>query len=212
MMRRPWPSSRTATVLLGLAALALGPSVAFAQQSPAVVIRRATGDSTVLDAAALARLPRHEVRGSDHGRAAVFTGVWMRDALGAAGVRTDSLRGPALAMVIVVEAIDGYHAAFSLGELAPDLGGRTVLLADRRDGTALGPTEGPYPLVLPEDGRAARWVRQVRSVSVIVPAAGGRPPAECRPAGWQRSHSAHRFGRRAGLTLLWPLLPASRAP
>ncbi len=131
-----------------------------------VVVRRADGDSAVLDAAALAALSRHKVRVTEHGRAAVFAGVRLQDALGAAGVRVDSLRGAALGDVLIVEAADGYRVAFALGELAPDLGGRAVLLADRRDGRPLGPAEGPLRLVVPTDGRPARGVRRLHALTV----------------------------------------------
>ena len=121
-----------------------------------LVVRRVGGDSVVLTAARLGALPRREVRASEHGRAATFSGVALQDALGLAGVRLDSLRGPALTDAMVAEAADGYRVAFTLGELAPEFGGRTVLLADRRDGAPLAATEGPWRLVLPDDRRPAR--------------------------------------------------------
>jgi hypothetical protein len=56
---------------------------------------------------------------------------------------------------------------FALAELDPGLGGRSVLLADRRDGSPLGPTEGPLRLVIPDEKRPARWARQVRTIRIV---------------------------------------------
>ena len=163
-------SLRAAATLLVLAPATHQPaSRALAQPvAPAatLVVRRAAGDSTVLTDAQLGALPRHEVHVVEHGRPALFAGVWLQDALHAAGVRTDSLRGPALADVLVAQAADGYRVAFTAADLAPDIGARVVLLADHRDGQPLGPTEGPLRLVLPADGRPARWIRQLRTITV----------------------------------------------
>ena len=157
---------RTALVLL---ALATPLARAGAQSTPTgvtLVVHRANGDSTVLTAAQLGALPRHEVSATEHGHPAHFAGVTLQDALRAAGVRTDSLRGPALSDLLVAEAADDYRVAFALADLTPDLGGEVILLADRRDGQPLGPTEGPLRLVLPAESRPARWIRQLRALSV----------------------------------------------
>ena len=132
-----------------------------------LTVRRTATDSIVLSAASIAALPRVSVRSTEHGKAAAFGGVSLQSVLAAAGIRLDSLRGKALADVVLIEARDGYRVAFTLGELATDLGGRVVVLADQRDGKPLSPTEGPRRLVVPADGRAARWVRQVRSITRV---------------------------------------------
>lgn len=152
--------------LAAIATCVTAPVHLHAQTTATLVVRRAAGDSVILGAAELGRLTRLEVRASEHGRAATFAGVSFQAALAAAGVRLDSLRGPALADIAIVDAADGYRVVFSLAELAADLGGRAVLLADRRDGAALAATEGPWRLVVAADGRPARWIRQVRRVSI----------------------------------------------
>ncbi|GJG89000.1 hypothetical protein tb265_41810 [Gemmatimonadetes bacterium T265] len=167
-----------AAVLLSLAApaarAAAQPAAPPAALGTTLVVRRAGGDSVVLTAAQLGALPRREVDATEHGRAAHFAGVPLQDVLRAAGVRSDSLRGAALATVLVAEAADGYRVAFALGELAPDLGARAVLVADRRDGAPLGPSEGPLRLIVPGDQRPARWLRQLRAL--VVRAAAPAPP------------------------------------
>lgn len=187
---RPAAAVRSARFRALVLALFVTPSARLAAQRPTTIVVRPNGtDSVVLAAADFARLARHEVRATEHGRASTFAGVWLRDALRAGGVRVDSLRGPALAGVVMAEATDGYRVAFALGELAPDLGGREVLLADRRDGAALAAEEGPYRLVVAQDGRPARWVRGVRAFTLLnapprpgaAPSAAPRPPAPPAP-------------------------------
>jgi hypothetical protein len=43
---------------------------------------------------------------------------------------------------------------------------RVVLLADRRDGKTLSATEGPLRVVVPDEKRQGRWVRQVITLTV----------------------------------------------
>lgn len=124
-------------------------------------------DALALGAAELAKLPRHSVRGSDHGVEAVFEGVSLADVLVLAGTPLGkALRGEALGLVLVVGAADGYRAVFALAELDPAFTDRVVLLADRRDGKPLSGAEGPLRIVVPGEKRQARWVRQVTSLQL----------------------------------------------
>ncbi len=122
--------------------------------------------SRVFTEAELAALPCVEVRATDHGREGTFSGVPLDTLLRRTGVPVDSVRGRRTADYVLVLAADGYRAVFSLAELAPDLGGRSVLLADHRDGEPLSAEEGPLRLVVPGDARAARWVRPVTTLVV----------------------------------------------
>lgn len=121
-----------------------------------------------LDATALGKLPRRSVRATDHGGAeGTFEGVALIDILQLAGVKFgDGLRGKSLALYLVVEATDGYRAVFALPELDPAYTDRVVLLADRRDGAKLSPSEGPLRIVVPGEKRQARWVRQVSALII----------------------------------------------
>jgi DMSO/TMAO reductase YedYZ molybdopterin-dependent catalytic subunit len=115
-----------------------------------------------------AGLPRQTVRAKDHqGRDAEFTGVPLVEVLKAAGVKFgQDLRGPALAMYLVVEAADGYSAVFALPEMDPAFTDRIPLLADERDGRPLDEKEGPLRVIVPGEKRHARWVRQVIALRV----------------------------------------------
>jgi hypothetical protein len=144
-------------------------AVAGNAQTPEAAVLEVQRDSLpgrVVTAADLASLSRLEVRATAHGTTSTFAGVVLADVLRLVGVPIDSVRGRRVADYVVVTAADGYRAVFSLGELAPDLTGRVVLLADQRDGKPLPEAEGPLRLVLPDERRPTRWVRQVRRLTI----------------------------------------------
>lgn len=158
-----------------LALLALIPQQAFAQGAAATQ----TGGSLVsvlgeverplkLTAADLSKLPRRTVSAKDHdGKDTSFEGVELGEVLKLAGVKFgEGLRGKSLALFLVVDAADGYRAVFALPELDHAFTERVVLLADRRDGKALSNAEGPWRIVVPEEKRQGRWVRQVTTLTV----------------------------------------------
>jgi DMSO/TMAO reductase YedYZ molybdopterin-dependent catalytic subunit len=130
------------------------------------------GKETALSAEALAKLPRRTAKVKDrHGNRAAYEGVPLAAVLRAAGVTLGKdLRGPLLANCLLVEAADGYRVVFALPEVDPDLTDKVVLLADRKDGKPLAAAEGPYRLVVPDDKRPARWVKQVVRIRVVRPA------------------------------------------
>jgi hypothetical protein len=78
----------------------------------------------------------------------------------------EGLRGKSLALFLIVDATDSYRAVFALPELDHAFTERVVLLADRRDGKALSAAEGPLRIVVPDEKRQARWVRQVTALNV----------------------------------------------
>ena len=79
----------------------------------------------------------------------------------------DSLRGPALASYVLVEARDGYRVTFALAETSASFTDKLILLADRKDGAPLSSRDGPFQLVVPDEKRPARGVRQVSRISVV---------------------------------------------
>lgn len=130
------------------------------------------GERRVITAADIAAMPRREVEASAHHVSGRFAGVPVREVLGRLTIpRGDSLRGKALATYVLVEAADGYRALFALPELDAAFTDRLVLLADRKNGEPLSSRDGPFQLVVPDEKRPARWVRQVRRIRVVqVPA------------------------------------------
>lgn len=121
-----------------------------------------------LSAADLAKLPRQTVSAKDHdGKTASFEGVALVEVLRLAGVEFgEKLRGKSLALFLVVDAADGYRAVFALPELDPAFTDQTIILADRRDGKALSEAEGQWRIVVPNEKRPARWVRQVVTLTL----------------------------------------------
>jgi hypothetical protein len=83
------------------------------------------------------------------------------------------LRGEFLSLYLQVGAADGYRVIFSLPELDEAFTDRIVLLADRKDGKPLSEPEGPFRVIVPDEKRPARWVRQV--VSLTVRRSGNNP-------------------------------------
>ena len=91
-----------------------------------------------------------------------------------------------MALYLLVEAADGYRVIFALPELDPAFTERVVLLADHRDGQPLSTAEGPLRLVVPDEKRHARWVRQVGSCTAAprdpcCPSPPGVPPGARYP-------------------------------
>jgi hypothetical protein len=70
-------------------------------------------------------------------------------------------------LYVLVKARDGYAAVFALPEFDAGFTDRVILLADRRDGHPLDAVEGPLRLVVPDEKRRARWVRQVIDIQVL---------------------------------------------
>jgi DMSO/TMAO reductase YedYZ molybdopterin-dependent catalytic subunit len=135
--------------------------------SPAILAGSATPLKLTPDL--LHRLPRKQVStpATEHGGAASFEGVRLRDILSEAKVPAgNDIRGPYLSWVVTVDAADGYRAVFALAELDPAFTERLVLLADTRDGKPLPANEAPLRLVVPDEKRPARWVRQVTHITV----------------------------------------------
>lgn len=120
-----------------------------------------------LTAADIAKLPRRTVRASDHGKEATFEGVPLVEVLRLAGVKFgEGLRGKNLQLYLLLGAADGYKAVFALPELDPAFTDRIILLADRRDGKPLSGEEGRLRVVVPDEKRPARWVRQVVTLTI----------------------------------------------
>jgi len=97
-----------------------------------------------------------------------YEGVHLSELLQRAGApHGEQLRGAALTTSVIAEADDGYRVVFSLAELDPGILDSEVIVADTMDGAPLGPNQGPLRLVVPHDKRPARWVRMLRSITVV---------------------------------------------
>ena len=112
-----------------------------------------------------AALERRTVVTEDRGLRTEFQGVALRDVLIKAGIPFgDALKGAALARVIIASAADGYRVAYAIAELDSAFTDQVVLLADSRNGKPLLPDNGPWQIIVPNDKRPARWIRQVHKI------------------------------------------------
>jgi len=117
----------------------------------------------------LAALKSSEVKAKDRdGKEHTFKGVMLWTILDSAGVTLGKdLRGENLAKYVLVKASDGYEVVFSLPEIDPEFSDKIILLAHEVDGKPLAATEGPFRLVVPQDKKHARWIRQLVSIQVL---------------------------------------------
>lgn len=117
----------------------------------------------------LSKLPRRTVRAKNHdGKECSYEGVELREVLLLAGVKFGKeLKGKLLASAVLVEATDKYQVVFALPELDSLFTDRVILLADACDGKPLPDSNGPLQIIVPDEKRHARWVRQVKSLTVV---------------------------------------------
>ena len=96
-----------------------------------------------------------------------YSGVRLSDLLARIGAPLgNALRGKALANYIVATGSDGYRAVLALGEVDPGFHPGEVLVADTMDGKPLDAHSGPFKLVVSEDKRPARSVRNLVSIEL----------------------------------------------
>jgi hypothetical protein len=102
------------------------------------------------------------------GTPSVFEGIALEAVLEKSGVQFgETLRGKRLASCLLVEATDGYRAVIALPEIDPAFSDKQVVLAFLKDGKPLDDKEGPYRIVIPDEKRMARWVRQVTTLKIV---------------------------------------------
>jgi DMSO/TMAO reductase YedYZ molybdopterin-dependent catalytic subunit len=102
------------------------------------------------------------------GKEETYQGVPLAEILKRAGVpQGPALRGAALATYVRAEGEDGYSVVFSLAELDSGIQDSDVLVADTMDGGPIPDKLGPLRLIAPHEKRPARWVRMLRSITVV---------------------------------------------
>jgi DMSO/TMAO reductase YedYZ molybdopterin-dependent catalytic subunit len=165
--------SLLAVLSISLVITGAGKRVALAQRTPAAAELRINGAVTtplVLTVADLKSMPRKKlsVVNPHDKKTENYEGVLLEELLRKAGVpQGESLRGPAMASYVLAEAGDGYRVVFSLAELDSGIVNSEVMVADTMDGAPLGDKAGPFRLVAPHEKRPARWVRMLKSITVV---------------------------------------------
>lgn len=130
----------------------------------------------------LADLPRHKVETERNEVKETYEGVALADVLEHAGVKLGAeARGELVSRYVLVTAKDNYNVVLAISEVDPFLSPQTILLADRVNGAPLTENDGPLKLIVPNDKRHRRWVRQVAKIEVRQAATGESAPAKPRP-------------------------------
>jgi hypothetical protein len=143
-----------------------------AQDQPAAVSLTIKGDiaaPVTLTADDLAKMPRETVTVADQdGTKISYEGVPLREVLKRAGAPLgNQLRGKALTTYILAKAHDGYEVVFTIGEIAPEFGNTSIIVADKRDGKPLFGYQGPLRLECANDKAGARSVRMLETLEVV---------------------------------------------
>lgn len=151
--------------LLLAAVLALAPVAAFAQNLTVVGL---DGKPTVFTADSMRTLERHGAPLRDGPRIVIYEGVALGALFKEAGVPMGPrLHGKPVSAYVVVTGQDGYRVVLSLAETDPAMRAGTIVLADTKDGGQLGANEGPWRMVVADDKKPERSVRQVVKIQVV---------------------------------------------
>ena len=116
----------------------------------------------------LQKMPRINVSRKDRDdKQYQYSGVLLSALLSNSGATTGKdLRGENLTKYVIVEASDGYQVVFSLAELDPEFSDNKIILADTIDSTLLAPADGPLRIIVQNDKRPARCIKQVNNIRI----------------------------------------------
>lgn len=135
--------------------------------SQQLTIQPEAGKQTVLSRADIEALPHTKITTGATDSPVTFDVVTLKSVLERAGVTFDKLRGKRLASCLLVEAADGYRVVIALPEFDPAFTDKQTFLAFLKNGKPLDEKEGPYRIVIPDEKRMARWVRQVTALKLV---------------------------------------------
>jgi len=123
--------------------------------------------AVTLTAADLGMLPQHTVKTTDHGAPVTFEGVLLTDVLAKVGQPLgEKFHNTGASYYLVAEGNDGYRATFAWAEMDSTFMDKSVYVVTRRDGKLLSDKDGPFELVAPGEKRNARWVRQLKALTI----------------------------------------------
>lgn len=158
----------TTAALLSLPLVADDTKPAGAMQAgPGIRISGVGLKTLALSPADLDRMPRKTVKTVDHDTTVTFEGWPVGDLLRKAGFSFgQQLRGPRMADYLTVTSAEGYRVVFALPELDTEFTDRVVLLADKENGKPFAERDGPYRIIVSDEKKHARWVRNAVSLNV----------------------------------------------
>lgn len=161
----------TVRSLLFLFWVASCPLLAQTGADTAAVVVRHSDCTATLDRVHLQAMHLHEaVVVSRDGERHTYRGPLLRTVLHAACPGIKELDKHAMtASAVKVTATDGFVAIIAGMEMDSTFKAQPVILATERDGSPLDGHYGPFQLIVPEDLRHARNVRNVRLVELLKP-------------------------------------------
>ena len=137
-------------------------------QPSSLSLQGLAGSSAVISSTELAAMPQRMVTATEHGTPVTFQGVPLKDLLSRLTLPSDeAFRRAAASYYLLVNAKDGYRVVLAWAELDPSFTDRPVYLVTSRDGGPLSDKDGPFQLVVPDDKRPARWIRQVTGIRIL---------------------------------------------
>jgi DMSO/TMAO reductase YedYZ molybdopterin-dependent catalytic subunit len=159
------------TLFLGLLCLGINPSLQ-AQITDKQAVVKVTGELTNPLSISGADLQQYKqttvVRKDRDGKDHTYSGVVLSDILTKAGATMgNDLKGENLTKYLLVEASDGYQVVFALPELDKAYTDRAIILADTIDGKPLAPADGPFRIIVQDEKRPARCIKQVTMLKVV---------------------------------------------
>ncbi len=138
------------------------PSVLMAQANSLAI--HGLGQQTTLSLDALHAMKHVSVtvtNGHSHAKE-TYSGVPLIELLEKVGAPGPAaVRGDVLADYIVATGSDNYHAVLALAETEPGFHPGTIIVADSLDGKPIDSAQGPLKLIVEEDRKPARWVRNL---------------------------------------------------
>jgi len=143
-------------------------SSTFAQEKENIIISGDNNQSRILKIAEIKNMPHVEVSRKDRDqRNHRYSGVLLSELLFRSGLAfADSTRKENLTKYIVIEAIDGYEVMFSLAEIDPEVSNQLIILADSMDGEELPSNDGAVRVIVPNDKKPARCIKQVTAIKI----------------------------------------------
>lgn len=143
---------------------------ALAEEAHLLRIDGAVGHVLTLSADDLAALPQSDVRvtyKTGHGQEeATYSGVSLWALLGKADLGPLSADKPTrTAHYLMLSARDGYRVVVALGEIDPELEGKSAIVALKRNGVSI-PDKEAFRLALPGDSHGARNLHALDHIEV----------------------------------------------
>lgn len=158
-------------ILFGLSIFAQSRTAVSQSKATADILRVETDDGKNLELKAfdLAKLPRREVKTRDRdGKETIYEGVHLREVLQLAGVKFDKESERLnLTRSLLVEAADKYRVIFAFAEIDAAFTDKIILLAEKSDGKLLSEKNGHWQLIVPDEKKRGRWVRQVVALKIL---------------------------------------------